>query len=1132
MENTAQNILKKKNGENFSRIIENVPVGIASFSSSFNFEFFNENFVQICNLYQLDCSMILHKSIFDSEFFNDESIKKDIKSIKEGIAFEKEIKNISAPNKTQISLILKGIPLFENDNFNGGILLLEDLKTIRGGSDTQTVKAEQIEKVLNRTSDFIFISSPEGKILYAGGRDIKKLGIKKVSTNDLLIEKIFSPSARSDFKEYLDLVKLKRRSEKLNLELQLEEKKHLYNCRIEPLLNKVGRIQYLFFFFNDITEFINQKQALEKELNELKQYQIITETVTDAVFAVDLNGKIVFWNRAAELLFDFARSEVFGKFFGRVLKVFDDNYFKSVKEELLVKHFWKSRLTVFNRKQEKEIIEAKFSLSGYRNDTIIVLCSNITERAELEKQLRLSEEKFRNIVTESDELICNLDPDGTIIYANPKFIEALNFPESEIIQKNFKDFILPSYMEKNDFKLKLFKENGSKRFELPVVDAEGKTIYLLANFSPIFYDNNVVRYFNGFFTDITDKKNFEKDLLLFRSIFEASQDGIAVEKDDHIVLANNSFTQIFGYSDKEKIQSKNIFNLVSATDITKVKEILTEIKEEKDTSRRVEFLGKREDQSKFYVETSISTFASEGGIYSVLVARDVTERKRTQQAIHDSEEKYRSLIESIDDFMYTFEKIDNTLRPVFYTPSVEKVTGYNQSDLLTDERLIIKMIHPDDFPFIKKRIQSVLRSKIQVSSEFEFRIINKHGNIVWIRNKVTVIRNKRGEILKLYGLVSDITLRKKTEEELKKSTDNLIKLNETKDRFISIISHDLRTPFSSILGFTDLLLKDDELSDADRKQYVEYIQESSNSMLDLVNSLLDWTRLQTGRIKFEPERIPVKGIINGSINALAGTAFQKNITLSSDVHEGIYLYIDKNLIGQVFNNLISNAIKFTPEGGSISIFSNPSESMRFIEFSVKDSGVGIKQENLDKLFRVDSKFTSEGTAGEKGSGLGLSLVKEIIEKHGGRIWVESTVGEGSEFKFTLPVASANILLVDDSKTDRLLYSKILISITPDYNIITASDGKEALEMILKAPPALVITDHLMPGMNGYELVQELKKSNLNVKPPIIVLSSDIDRQVIEEYHELGIEYVFHKPVDLTNFKRSVEKSLRSGLKGI
>jgi PAS domain S-box-containing protein len=508
---------------------------------------------------------------------------------------------------------------------------------------------------------------------------------------------------------------------------------------------------------------------------------------------------------------------------------------------------------------------------------------------------------------------------------------------------------------------------------------------------------------------------------------------------------------------------------------------------------------------------------------------EIAERKQIQRVIEESEEKYRNIAENIDDFLFTFERIGKVLKPLIYTVSVEKITGYSQSEFLSESAFFLKIVYPDDLQIVKDKLKTILQSKIQVSDEMEFRIINKRGNIVWVRTELNVIRNIDGIILKIYGLVSDISLRKKAEEELNRSTQNLIKLNETKDKFISIVSHDLRTPFNSILGFTDLLTEDENLTEIEKKKYVGFIKESSKSMLELVNSLLDLTRIQTGRIKFEPEKISARMILQNSINALSGSAFQKNIEIISEVDGKVMIFTDNSLMTQVFNNLISNAIKFTKPGGKIVISVSPSKKLRFYEFSIKDNGVGIKPEKIQELFRIDTKYTSEGTAGEKGTGFGLSIVKEIIEKHGGNIWVESEFGMGADFKFTLPIASPNILIVDDSKTDRILYSKIIKNITPDYNIEIASNGKEALEIINSAQPALIITDHLMPEMSGYDLTKEINKLDVKHKPQVIILSGDIDRSVIADYHNLGIEYVFTKPVNLTLFKTAVEKSLRKRL---
>jgi PAS domain S-box-containing protein len=922
-----------------------------------------------------------------------------------------------------------------------------------------------------------------------------------------------------------------KNSEKLNTEIVLGNDIVAFDCHIEPLLNWRGQTQFIFFFFHDITSFLNEKKLLFGEIEGLKQYQTITEAVTDAVFAVDSKGEIIFWNKASELLFGYARSEVFGKFFGKALDVFDTEYFAGITEELKVSKIWKITLTVYKKDGQKEIIDAKFSRAGKEPDIIVILCTNITERASIEQQLKSSEEKFRNIVTNSHELICTLDLNGKIIYANPAFYKSFNYSEMELSDKTIKDLLAPDFVLSSGFNLKSFEKSGIEGIELVGIKSSGSKIYLKTTISPVII-NNRLSYFNAVLTDITTKKSFQKDLAVFKSMFSAFPDGVVVECDGRIIMMNDAFVKIFGYSTDRELIDKDLLILVAGNDVSKVTGYFQMLSDNREIPDRFEFMGSRKDNFNFFAEASLSTFISENNKFVVMITRDITEKKRAQQAIKDSEERYRNLTENIDDFLYTFDKIGSTLRPIFYTASVEKITGYTQTDLLSDSKLILKIIHPNDFPTIKKRLNTLLKSKIQLSGEFEFRIINKHGNIVWVRNKLNLIRSREGKIQKIYGLVSDISLRKKAEEELTKSTNNLIKLNDTKDRFISIISHDLRTPFTSILGFTDLLLSDSDLNEQERKQYVEFIRESSISMLSLVNSLLDWTRLQTGRIRFEPERIEVHKIIENSLNALSGVAFQKSIEIVSKVKDDIFVYVDKDLLLQAFNNLLSNAIKFTPKYGSIIISVAQSPRMRFLEFSIKDTGMGIKPENLQKLFRIDAKFTSEGTDGEKGTGLGLSLVSEIIEKHGGNIYVESEFGKGSTFKFTLPVASANILLVDDSKTDRLLYSKILKNITSDYVVEIASDGKEALEKILVSPPALVITDHLMPQMNGYQLVTELKKADLKAKPPVIILSGDIDRNSIDEYRELGIEFVFHKPVDLISFKNAVEKSLRRGLSGM
>jgi len=1115
--------------KNISNIIEQAPVGIITFSLEGNIDFVNQNFEKFDILYQLETPSLLGTNIFETDIFSSASLKEELKELTEGFSFEKEIREVRTNDGGRITLIVKGAPLYEKEKVSGGILLIEDIKILTYLSDQHELRADYIEKAIRRVNDFLIVTNQKGEIKFSAGSTPEKLNITQPSIIGKSIFELFNSSAQSSFTESIAEVNKTKEPLRINLELNISDKQFTFECRIEPLLSKRGTIQFVYFFFNDITSEAVEKSRKDRLVSELDYYKSVTSNLSNALFTVNSSGSIIFWDDEAVKLFGHTAKEMEGKFFGEALKLFNEDYFRKILEDLKQQKVWEINVNIFGDDQVKQTFELKFSFADENQEAIVVLCNNITERFEEDEKIKSSEKKLRDIVTNTEQLICSVDQSGKIIYANLTFLNVLDYTEEEITAKNISELLTPSFLEKNSFDLNKLSKEKTKKITLPFLTKEDIEIPVLAVVNSFFDADTQENGYNLFITDISAEKSAEKESMLYQSLFEVSQDGIAVELEGKIVKANNSFAEIFGYDNGNELIGRDLIDLVSNDDVLKVVEYFRLLEQKKNAPDRFEFLGKKRDSSSIYTEISVSSFESYNKVYVEMVTRDVTERKRAQKVIRESEEKYRNVTENIDDFLYTFERVGNFMRPLFYTSAVEKVTGYSQAEFLGDSRLFLKIIHPDDFPMLKKRLSDLIRSRFQLSSEMEIRIINKEGGAVWIRNKVKIIRDEAGKIKKIYGLVSDITLKKKAEEELKKSTENLLKLNETKDRFISIISHDLRTPFSSILGFTELLSGDETLSKAERLQYINFIKESSNSMLSLVNSLLDWTRLQTGRVKFEPQKIQAKTIIEKSINSLSGMSYQKGITVGSAVGSKHFIFVDKNLIDQVFNNLLSNAIKFTNKDDKVTVFVKPSGTVRFLEFSIKDTGRGIKQENIDKLFSVDTKFTSEGTSGEKGSGLGLSLVKDIIEKHGGQIWVESEYGKGSEFKFTLPTASANILIVDDNKTDRLLYSKILKNITPEYSVEVVSNGKEALEKISISPPALVITEHRMPEMNGYEFVKELVKSNLVNTLPVMVLSRKIERNVAQDYLELGIEFVFQKPVNLQSFKKSIEKSLRKGI---
>jgi two-component system, sensor histidine kinase and response regulator len=236
--------------------------------------------------------------------------------------------------------------------------------------------------------------------------------------------------------------------------------------------------------------------------------------------------------------------------------------------------------------------------------------------------------------------------------------------------------------------------------------------------------------------------------------------------------------------------------------------------------------------------------------------------------------------------------------------------------------------------------------------------------------------------------------------------EELRKLNATKDKFFSIIAHDLRSPFNSIIGFSQILMDEVQKMDRDKiEKMAQIINKSSRSALDLLMNLIEWSLSQSGRIEFHPEVITIADAVMEVAPVFAPAAKQKDISVKTEIPFNLTAYADEVLLGTIIRNLISNAIKFTPAGGEITL--SAKNQMNEVIVSVSDSGIGIPKDKIEKLFSIDKNVSTEGTDKEKGTGLGLILCREFVEKHGGRIWAESPSngqrdGRGSTFSFSLP----------------------------------------------------------------------------------------------------------------------------------
>jgi PAS domain S-box-containing protein len=339
----------------------------------------------------------------------------------------------------------------------------------------------------------------------------------------------------------------------------------------------------------------------------------------------------------------------------------------------------------------------------------------------------------------------------------------------------------------------------------------------------------------------------------------------------------------------------------------------------------------------------------------------------------------RTLIDNMPDFIYIK---DVKSRFVVANKKLAQVHGI---------RSPMHMAGKTDFDFYPKELankyywnEQEIMSSGKPLINIEEQGLDENGDIIYVSTTKIPLRDSNGKSIGLVGIGRDIT----------------------KDKFFSIIAHDLRNPFHSILGFSELLMKNYQgFDDAKKQEFIGLIYESSEYAHNLLENLLQWSRTQTDRIKYNPSQQSLSQIIDETVHVLNASIKKKNLVFNSEIENGISVYVDRNMIETVVRNLLNNAIKFTPSGGKITL--SAKDNGNFMAISITDTGVGISQEDLPRLFQFEDFHTTTGTAGELGTGLGLIICYEFIKKHGGEILVKSELGKGSIFTFTLPKSNLN-----------------------------------------------------------------------------------------------------------------------------
>jgi two-component system, sensor histidine kinase and response regulator len=378
------------------------------------------------------------------------------------------------------------------------------------------------------------------------------------------------------------------------------------------------------------------------------------------------------------------------------------------------------------------------------------------------------------------------------------------------------------------------------------------------------------------------------------------------------------------------------------------------------------------------------------------VFRDITERKKAEEELAQEQYLMRTLMDNLPDHIYfkdsksRFIRINKALARFIGLNDPDQAVGKTDFDFFTVEHA--QQAYNDE--------QNIIRTGHLLSLEEKETHHNRPDT--WVSTIKLPMRDKEGNTNGTFGISRDITERKKTDEEIKLKNELLQTINAEKDKFFSIIAHDLKGPLSAFLGATQILIEEiQNMTLEEIKEITVSMKESATNIYGLLENLLEWSRLKQGRMDFNSEVFNVKQKISACIEVLSESAKKKEIKINYSLPEDLTTYADSHMLETIVRNLVSNAIKFTPKSGEIGI-SAAALPDNTIEIKIRDSGIGMSQELMNKLFLLTEKTSRKGTEGEPSTGLGLLLCKEFIEKYNGKIWVESAEGKGSTFSFTLP----------------------------------------------------------------------------------------------------------------------------------
>jgi len=657
---------------------------------------------------------------------------------------------------------------------------------------------------------------------------------------------------------------------------------------------------------------------------------------------------------------------------------------------------------IFNRNKEA-IIDNNFI------ETFVGQAGIVIEQKRTSELLSISEEKYRLITENASDVIWVLDINTMkFTYISPAIEQLRGYTVEEALAQSMEgsvtpDSILVIQKALHDHLHKYLTHTLEIDYFIDEIQQpckDGRIIWV--EVSTRFRQNiegniEVV----GVSRNIDERKKMEAAIKeneqKFRLLFENSPLGIYVANTQGDILDGNSaLLTILGSPSLEMTQKINVLNYPPLVENGYAHHFKECVEKKKTITIELPYLthwGK-----KIFLSSYLVPLTNEQGkvekVYTLM--EDITLRKKNEEELiklsRVAEQNSASIL--ISDLTGTIEYVN---------PKFIEVTGYSYNEAIGNNTNMLKS------GFTAKEEYRELWETITQGKDWTgvFRNRKKNGELYWEKVHISPVKNPMGETINYIAIKEDITQLLKDQEALIESEARLKEALVSKDKFFSIISHDLRSPFATLVSFTELMSDENSHFSVDEyKQYARALNKTAQSTFSLLENLLEWSRLQRGSISFKPETIYINELIKNCDHTTLEKIKNKQINFEIKADDHLVVLADKNMLKAILRNLMSNAIKFTPTGGSINLEVSLTPEKQIL-FAVRDNGIGMPQHIMDNLFNLSEKISRAGTNNEPSSGLGLILCKEFVEKHGGKIWAESdpegTSGRnGSTFYFSLP----------------------------------------------------------------------------------------------------------------------------------